>query len=165
MSTILLKCFLAIDNLVIYGIICNKTSFKGVIMKKYTGKIYKIIALIIGILGGFGSIYITYLLYTMNSSSTRSLYILLQYSFYCFSPFIACMLFYAISHIIELLHSINNQVSSLATLNEPNKKLQSYKTTDASLDLNHKSDTDPSTINNYISYENIDFKYDDVEEK
>lgn len=134
-------------------------------MKKYTGKIYKIIALIIGILGGFGSIYITYLLFTMNSSSTGSLYLFLQIFIYCSIPFIVCMLFYAIGHIIEVLHSINNQVSSLATLNEPNKKLQSYKTTDASLDLNHKSDTDPSTINNYISYENIDFKYDDVEEK
>lgn len=134
-------------------------------MKKYTGRIYKIIALMIGIIGGFGSIYISYSLYTMNNSSTRSLYILLQYSIYYSIPFIVCMLFYALGHIIELLHSIDNQISSLETMNEPIRKLQPYKKTDDSLESNHNNDTNPSNINNYVSYENIDFVYDDVKEK
>ena len=165
MPVTLLKFFLSFDYLDKYGIICHKTIIQGDIMKKHTGKIFKIIALIIGVIGGIGSIYITYLLYTMNSLSTRSLYILLQYSIYFASPFIVCILFYAIGHIIELLQSIKNQVSSLGTLNEPNKKLESNKKPEDSIDSNHNNDTDPSIINNYISFEDIDFKYDDVEEK
>ena len=85
-------------------------------MKKSPAKVYKILAFILGGVGGVGSLVVAYLrsasiIASSNLSEFKSVSFFKNLLLYWFCVFVICLLLYAAGYIMEQLQSINQELS------------------------------------------------------
>ncbi|HBY71070.1 MAG TPA: hypothetical protein DEG06_02400 [Lachnospiraceae bacterium] len=89
-------------------------------MKKKLGKTYRIVAFFIGVFGGVGSLVIAYLrassiIASPDLGNINTIYFFRYLLLYWFCIFIVSAFFYAIGYIIELLQSLNKNISDISS--------------------------------------------------
>lgn len=86
-------------------------------MKNNLGKIYKMLAIIIGLIGVIGNFVFAYcraasITGSFNVKFMKSYIFFGTFLSYVFTIFIVCLIIYGIGHIIEILQSINKNMSN-----------------------------------------------------